>query len=70
MTGKMTAERIAKMPEDDWRRTLNLGIGMILAIGEKDAIRAERLLRKMGEPYHHIGHVVKARRGGPRVEYS
>jgi phosphoribosylformylglycinamidine cyclo-ligase len=61
---------IGNMPEDDWRRTLNLGIGMILAIGEKDAIRAERLLRKMGEPYHHIGHVVKARRGGPRVEYS
>ena len=57
------------MPEDDWRRTLNLGIGMILAISEKDTVRAERVLKKMGEPYHTIGRVVKARRGGPRVEY-
>ncbi len=60
---------IGNMPEDDWRRTLNLGIGMILAIGEKDAIRAERVLKKMGEPCYAVGRVVKVRRGGPRVEY-
>ena len=57
------------MPEDDWRRTLNVGIGMILVVGEKDAIRSERTLRKMGEPCYAVGHVVKLRRGGPRVEY-
>jgi len=61
---------IGNMPEDDWRRTLNLGIGMILAIGEKDALQAERILRKMGEPNYTVGRVVKARRGGPRVEYQ
>ena len=65
---KMLRE-IGNMPEEDWRRTLNLGIGMILAIGEKDTIKAEHLLKKMGETFHRIGHVIRARRGGPRVEY-
>lgn len=65
---KMLRE-IGNMPEEDWRRTLNLGIGMILAIGEKDIIKAERLLKKMGETFYRIGHVIRARRGGPRVEY-
>jgi phosphoribosylformylglycinamidine cyclo-ligase len=60
---------IGNMPEDDWRRTLNLGIGMILAVGEKDAIRSERLLKKTGEPCYPVGRIVKWRRGGPRVEY-
>jgi len=60
---------IGNIPEDDWRRTLNLGIGMILAVGATNAVRAERLLKKMGEPSYTIGRVVKLRRGGPRVEY-
>jgi len=60
---------IGNMPEEDWRRTLNLGIGMILAVAEKDAVKAERLLKKTGETCYIIGRVTKARRGGPRVEY-
>jgi phosphoribosylformylglycinamidine cyclo-ligase len=60
---------IGDVPEEDWRRTLNLGIGMVLAIGQKDAVRAERLLKKMGEPCYPVGRVVRVRRGGPRVEY-
>jgi hypothetical protein len=42
---------------------------MILAVGEKDAIRSERLLKKTGEPCYTVGRIVKLRRGGPRVEY-
>jgi phosphoribosylformylglycinamidine cyclo-ligase len=60
---------IGHMPEEDWRRTLNLGIGMILAVGEKDAVAAGRLLRKMGEAFYIVGRVIKSRGGGPRVEY-
>ncbi|HUJ20486.1 MAG TPA: phosphoribosylformylglycinamidine cyclo-ligase [Bryobacteraceae bacterium] len=60
---------IGNMPEEDWRRTLNLGVGMILAVGEKDAVKAERLLKKMGEPCFILGHVVRLHRGGPRLEY-
>jgi phosphoribosylformylglycinamidine cyclo-ligase len=61
--------KIGNMPEDDWRRTLNLGIGMILAVGEKDEMRAERVLKKMGETSYRIGRVIRAKRGGPRLEY-
>jgi phosphoribosylformylglycinamidine cyclo-ligase len=60
---------LGNMPEEDWRRTLNLGIGMILAVGEKSALAAERLLKRMGETPYPVGRVIKARRGGPRVEY-
>ena len=60
---------IGNIPEDDWRRTLNLGIGMVLAVGEKDALAAERILKKMAEPHYTVGRIVKLRRGGPRVEY-
>ena len=57
------------MPEDDWRRTLNLGIGMILVVAEKDEMRAERVLKKMGETCYRIGRVIRSKRGGPRLEY-
>jgi phosphoribosylformylglycinamidine cyclo-ligase len=60
---------LGNMPEEDWRRTLNLGIGMILAVGDKDALAAERLLKRLGETPYPVGRVIKARRGGPRVEY-
>jgi phosphoribosylformylglycinamidine cyclo-ligase len=61
---------IGNMPEDDWRRTLNLGIGMILAVGEKDATRAAHLLQRLGETCYIVGHVIRAPRSGPRVEYQ
>ena len=38
--------RIGSIPEDDWRRTFNLGIGMILVISQKDRAKAERLLNE------------------------
>jgi phosphoribosylformylglycinamidine cyclo-ligase len=60
---------LGNMPEEDWRRTLNLGIGMILAVGEKDAVAADRLLKRMGETPYRVVKVIKVRRGGPRVEY-
>ncbi|MGH9722721.1 MAG: phosphoribosylformylglycinamidine cyclo-ligase [Bryobacteraceae bacterium] len=61
--------RIGKTPEDDFRRTFNLGIGMILAVGASDAPAAGRLLRRMKEPFFTIGEVVKRKRGRPRLEY-
>jgi len=38
-------------------------------VGEKDAGAAERLLKRMEETSYPVGRVIKARRGGPRVEY-
>jgi phosphoribosylformylglycinamidine cyclo-ligase len=60
---------IGRIPEDDYRRTLNLGVGMILAVPERGAARAETILTKLGESPFRIGSIVAARRGRPRVEY-
>ena len=59
--------RIGHMPEDDWRRTFNLGIGMIVMVSPRHLAQAVRLLEKMGEAWHRIGTVIPAR--GRRVRY-
>ncbi|MBI1791888.1 MAG: phosphoribosylformylglycinamidine cyclo-ligase [Acidobacteria bacterium] len=61
--------RLGDIPEDDFRRTFNLGVGMILAVGAKDAAAAVRLLRRMKEPCFRIGEVAARKRGAPRVDY-
>jgi phosphoribosylformylglycinamidine cyclo-ligase len=60
---------IGNIPDDDYRRSFNLGIGMILAIGKKDVSEAERILRKMGEKCYRIGKVVEAEGSASRVVY-
>jgi len=62
--------RIGSIPDDDYRRTFNLGTGMILVIPEKKAAKAERLLKRLKEPFHHIGKVIKQPRGKGRVIYK
>ncbi len=60
--------RIGRIPKDDWRRTFNLGIGMILVVSSRNLSKATRILEKMGEPWHRIGAVIRAR--GERVIYQ
>jgi phosphoribosylformylglycinamidine cyclo-ligase len=62
-------KRLGSIPDDDYRRTFNLGIGMILVIGKRDSGKAKRLLDRMGEPWYRIGTVIKAPRGKSRVIY-
>jgi phosphoribosylformylglycinamidine cyclo-ligase len=54
--------RIGNIPEDDWRRTFNLGIGMVLVVSSKKLAQARRILERLGEQYCEIGHVVELRR--------
>lgn len=61
--------RIGEIPEADYRRTFNLGIGMICVVGAKELGRVERTLKKAGEPWYRIGWVEKLKRGRARVEY-
>lgn len=62
--------KIGSIPDPDYRRSFNLGIGMILAFGKKRANEAERILQNMGEPSYRIGRVVEADPGAPdRVVY-
>jgi phosphoribosylformylglycinamidine cyclo-ligase len=64
-----TLREIGDIPLDDYRRTLNLGAGMILAVGSRGASKAEEALRKIGEKPWRIGTVVEVKRGKPCVEY-
>ena len=59
--------KIGDVPLPDYRRTFNLGIGMILVIGPKGVNKAEAILEKLGETYYRIGSVIQARR--TRVQY-
>jgi phosphoribosylformylglycinamidine cyclo-ligase len=55
---------------DDWRRTFNLGIGMILAVPEAKAPKATRALKRLKQPWFEIGRVVRQKRGSTeRVIY-
>jgi phosphoribosylformylglycinamidine cyclo-ligase len=47
---------IGNIPEDDWRRTFNLGIGMVLVVGAKQLRKAQAILRES----RVIGSIVKA----------
>jgi phosphoribosylformylglycinamidine cyclo-ligase len=67
--------RIGSVPEPDWRRTFNLGVGMIFVVPAKKADQALRTLargsKKAGvDQAWVIGEVATQRRGKPRVEYS
>jgi phosphoribosylformylglycinamidine cyclo-ligase len=63
--------RLGKVPEDDWRRTFNLGIGMILVVPQKKASKARKALDRLKEPFLEIGRVVRQPRNRPqRVLYK
>lgn len=55
--------RLGSVPDDDYRRTFNLGLGMILAVPEAKADRATKILKRLKEPYYEVGRVVKQPRG-------
>jgi phosphoribosylformylglycinamidine cyclo-ligase len=60
---------IGNVPMDDYRRTFNLGVGMILAVPAHSAAKAAAALEKLGESPFRVGEVVAHKRGRPRVEY-
>lgn len=61
---------LGNIPEDDYRRTFNLGVGMILAVPAAKAAQASRILDRIREPHWLIGRVKQLPRGGkPRVIY-
>ena len=48
----------------DYRRTFNLGLGMILVVGKRNVAKARASLAMLGEPCSDIGEVVESRAGG------
>jgi len=51
---------IGNIPLDDYRRTFNLGIGMILVVSPKKLKKATRILDELGEKFYQIGHIIEA----------
>jgi len=58
--------KIGDIPEADWRRTFNLGIGMIFVVSPGDTKKACKALDEMKEPWYKIGVVTRT----PGVRYS
>jgi len=60
---------IGNVPLDDWRRTFNLGVGMIFVVHKKKADAALHTLKRAGEKPWVVGEIIPQRRGRGRVEY-
>jgi phosphoribosylformylglycinamidine cyclo-ligase len=61
---------IGNLEESDFRRTFNLGLGMIFVISPGELAGAAAILKKLREPFHQIGEVVKVKPGEARVAYE
>ena len=61
--------QIGNVPVDDYRRTFNLGVGMILAVPAKKLAEAQRILKRLNESPLVIGEVIAQKRGRGRVVY-
>jgi phosphoribosylformylglycinamidine cyclo-ligase len=62
---------ISKGPEEDFRRTFNLGIGMVLIVSEKKIGFVSQILKRLREPFFQIGRVVAHNsKKQPRVLYT
>ena len=58
---------IGNIEPADYRRTFNLGIGMIVVVGKRNVAKARATLALLGEPCSEIGEVIESR--GERVVY-
>jgi phosphoribosylformylglycinamidine cyclo-ligase len=63
-------QRLGNIPEDDFRRTFNLGIGMVLIVAESKIGFVSQILKKLREPFSQIGRVIQLKSPRqPRVVY-
>jgi phosphoribosylformylglycinamidine cyclo-ligase len=62
--------RLGNVPDEDYRRTFNLGIGMVLLVSKTKLTRARKVLDSIKADYYVIGRVIKQPRGAnSRVIY-
>ncbi|MGH9621693.1 MAG: phosphoribosylformylglycinamidine cyclo-ligase, partial [Bryobacteraceae bacterium] len=61
--------RLGDLEDDDFRRTFNLGVGIVLIVSARKIGFVRQILRKLREPFYEIGRVVPARPRRPRVMY-
>lgn len=63
--------KLGNIPQEDFRRTFNLGVGMVLVVGKAKLPAVSKILKKLREPFHQIGRVVEfeSKKRQPRVAY-
>ncbi|MGA2214716.1 MAG: phosphoribosylformylglycinamidine cyclo-ligase [Bryobacteraceae bacterium] len=59
---------IGKLDLADYRRTFNLGVGMIVVLAKRNLGKARAILSSLGEACFRMGEVVES--SGPRVVYT
>jgi phosphoribosylformylglycinamidine cyclo-ligase len=63
-------QQIGNIPADDYRRTFNLGVGMVLIVSPKKVDAAAKILKGVHEPFYQIGRVIPyAGKKTPKVVY-
>ena len=71
MVGRQLLRDLGNVPEDDLRRTFNLGIGMVFVIPGRQLTAAVQLLKKIREPFFQIGSIVpRTSKRQPKVLYQ
>jgi phosphoribosylformylglycinamidine cyclo-ligase len=63
-------KKLGRIPEADYRRTFNCGIGMIIVVSPRLLKAAEVVLIRSGEAFRQIGKVVALKKGEDRVVYE
>jgi phosphoribosylformylglycinamidine cyclo-ligase len=62
--------RVGNIPPEDFRRTFNLGVGMVLVVDPKTLGFVSQILKKLHEPFYEIGRVVEQKTSRqPKVQY-
>jgi phosphoribosylformylglycinamidine cyclo-ligase len=58
--------KLGNVPEDDMRRTFNMGLGLLLIVAGRDLAKVSAALKKRREKFWTVGRIV---RGRPSVRY-
>lgn len=62
--------KAGNIPEADFRRTFNLGVGMVLILAPNQVSAASRILKQLKQPCYEIGQVIRAKSARqPKVLY-
>lgn len=51
-------KKLGNIPDDDYRRTFNLGVGMVLIVPQKKLKFVSKLLKDLKEPFYEVGQVI------------
>jgi phosphoribosylaminoimidazole (AIR) synthetase len=61
--------RLGNLEENDFRRTFNLGVGMVFIVPARKIGFVRQTLQSLREPFYEIGQVVPAKPRRPKVIY-